>query len=782
MRAVAPSSLWLGLCLLILPSLRAQDLASKVATVLSQADNSTIDQVFALAQQLTIDLDDKQTDPARDAFMAAAGKHGDKARLCAAVAVQDLKNDTTYGKDLLELLTPIAKSKDDALRAAAIALLGEDRFYNTRILPEVRKLIESNCKDELVAPAVRIEAALALWHIGTSEQRAIAKTTLEQFIRSTDQDLRVRGALTLAELNVAAGEAWTILRSVQLQPNDLGRRARLYLKREEERRQFEAMLSKLAESKQPSSPTGGSEDAYRVLSELKMRIHANHVLGSTVKDDELMQYAAKGMLSGLDPHSTFFTSDEFQKFFFDLNREYGGIGAFVNFDQDNDFSVIRPIYSGPAYSAGLLSGDKILEVDGWETTGHTSDEIISRLKGRPDTSVTLKVFRPGWQEAQTMAIVRKEVHVPAVNWTMLPGEIAYLELVNFSANLSAELETALKDVMAKGAVGVVLDVRNNTGGFLTQARDVVEKFVKGKQLVVYTQGPAEKRRDYFTRDTATCALPLAVLTNDFSASASEITAGALQDLHRAVIIGERSFGKGTVQNMMPLASEPGERFEDLNDDGSFQEGEPYEDSNGNKKFDVGAHIKLTVAKYYLPSDRCPHREFDKNGKIVDPGWGVIPDTKIDLLENKPEDAWKNSAIFALLKKNVFRDYVKKNLAEQPDLFRVLAEGDGGDSNKYPDFDTFYTGLDTKLSKDDVRRWVRYEVRDRVSDLRKAVYPGSRALGDPQEDAQLQEAVRQLLKQQGKDIRDVAAYQNVLKIPLDETSASTKEEKKRTSLK
>ncbi|MEI6131173.1 MAG: hypothetical protein WCR59_13990, partial [Planctomycetota bacterium] len=141
-----------------------------------------------------------------------------------------------------------------------------------------------------------------------------------------------------------------------------------------------------------------------------------------------------------------------------------------------------------------------------------------------------------------------------------------------------------------------------------------------------------------------------------------------------------------------------------------------------------------------------------------------------------------SAIFALLKKNVFRDYVKKNLAEQPDLFRVLAEGDGGDSNKYPNFDTFYTGLDTKLSKDDVRRWVRYEVRDRVSDLRKAVYPGSRALGDPQEDAQLQEAVRQLLKQQGKDIRDVAAYQNVLKIPLDETSASTKEEKKRTSLK
>jgi hypothetical protein len=234
-----------------------------------------------------------------------------------------------------------------------------------------------------------------------------------------------------------------------------------------------------------------------------------------------------------------------------------------------------------------------------------------------------------------------------------------------------------------------------------------------------------------------------------------------------VIVGERTFGKGTVQNMMPLASDPGEQYEDLNDDGSWQEGEPYQDRNGNGKFDVGAHIKLTVAKYYLPSGRSPHREFDKDGRVVDPGWGVTPDFQIDLLENKPEDAWKNSAVFALLKKGVFRQYVKQNLPGNEVLFQQLAEGDGGDPQRYPGFDAFYRGLDTKLSPDDVRRWLRYEVRDAVSDLRGAVYPGQRAMGDPQEDAQLQEAVRQLLKQRGQDIRDVAAYRGVLKIPFDD---------------
>ena len=127
----------------------------------------------------------------------------------------------------------------------------------------------------------------------------------------------------------------------------------------------------------------------------------------------------------------------------------------------------------------------------------------------------------------------------------------------------------------------------------------------------------------------------------------------------------------------------------------------------------------------------------------------------------------------MLKTGAFREYVKKHLPGNEPLFRELAEGDAGDYQRYPDFDEFYDGLDTQLSKDDVRRWLRYEVRDQISDLRGAVYPGNRALGDPQEDAQLQEAVRTLLLETGGDIRDVAAYQNVLKIPFEDDDKSAK---------
>jgi hypothetical protein len=244
-----------------------------------------------------------------------------------------------------------------------------------------------------------------------------------------------------------------------------------------------------------------------------------------------------------------------------------------------------------------------------------------------------------------------------------------------------------------------------------------------------------------------------------------------------VIVGERSFGKGSVQNLFGLVTSPEESFEDLNGDMMWQEGEPYTDRNKNGKYDPGAHIKLTVAKYYLPSERCPHREYDKEGRIVDPNWGVTPDKVLDLLEYRAEDAWKNAAVYALLRDGVFRKYVREHMPGHERLFRELAEGDDGDAQRYPEFDAFYEKLETKLAKDDVRRWLRYEVRDQISDLRGAVYPGQRALGDPQEDAQLQEAVRTLLKDLGQDIRKIPAYTNVLKIPFDDKKTATSDVEK-----
>ncbi|MFM1871181.1 MAG: hypothetical protein RL398_603, partial [Planctomycetota bacterium] len=663
---IFPTSIFLAVAGIAAQVAVAQDLDRQLEPLAAQAEAAGMPRLYELADEAADLLPDGNPDRLRDAVMRVAGRGAvaDRVRLFGALVIRQLKTDATYGKDLLDLLTPVAAAKDEATRANAFSLLGDDRFFNARLLPDVRKLVLAACKDDLAPPLVRIEAALATWRVGTADERGTAKTTLEEFLQSNDRELRLRGALALGELNVEGGPAWGVLREMQHEPTDLGRRAQLLIKRAEERREFEQMVARMVER---SAPRAGGDGEYRVLDELRARIRAQHIQGSSFTDEELVEYAAKGMLMGTDPHSAYFTSDEFQKFFFELNREYGGIGAFVNFDQDGDFSIVRPIYSGPAYRAGLKSGDKILEIDGWETAGHTTDEIISRLKGRPESTVVIKWFRAGLQEAQELSIVRQQIAVPAVNWAMIPGDIGYIELINFSSNIGDELTTALNDVMKKGAVGIVLDVRNNTGGLLTQAREVVEKFVAGEKLVVYTEGPSERRRSYSTRDRAMCDLPVVVLTNKFSASASEITAGALQDHGRATIIGTRSFGKGSVQNLLPLRVDPAEQFEDLNDDGIWEEGEPYTDRNQNGKYDVGAHVKLTVAKYYLPSGRCPHREFDKEGRIVDPHWGVRPDKQVELLENKPEDAWKNSVIVGLLKKNVFREYVQKHLPGNEEL-------------------------------------------------------------------------------------------------------------------
>lgn len=763
----------LGILLCCAPA-GAQDLERAIRTQLGAADGAPVTQLFELGN-LLLDGAPDSDDAFKNALMAAIDGTSEKARLAAAVALKGLKEDSTYGKDLLAILEPLAGSDDDEVRAKALALLGDRRHFNTRVLPDVRKLVADNCRDELVPPLVRIEAALALWGVGSNEQRGLAKTTLQQFLRSSDRELEVRGALALAQINVESGRAWSVLREIKDDPTDFGRQAKLFLQRAEQRREFDRDLARLAERLHSAGaePVESTSD-YRLLDELKSRIRFTHVRGGEVTDQELLEFAAKGMLQGLDRHSTFFTSEEYKRFFFDLDREYGGIGAFVNFDQDGDFSIVRPIYSGPAYKAGLRSGDKILEVDGWETEGHTTDEIIPRLKGQPGTDVVLKVYRLGFQEPHDYTIQRAQISVPSVNWAMLPGDVGYIELITFSANISREIQVALDDLIDRGAKGLVLDVRNNTGGFLTKAVDVVEKFLPPGKLVLYTEGPAEDRRDYVTRrGRFTTELPLAVLTNNFSASASEITAGALQDHDRATIIGERTFGKGSVQNIIELESDPPEEFSDLNRDRAWQDGEPYKDRNNNGKYDAGSRIKLTVALYHLPSGRSPHRAFDKEGRIVDPNWGVIPDKQLDLLENKPEDAWKNSVVYSLLKKGVFRKYVQEHLPDNEELFRQLAEGDEGDTSRYPEFDAFYESLDTALSKDDIRRWLRYEIRDEVSDLRGAVYPGNRALGDPQEDAQLQEAVRTLLDQIGTDIREIAAYKNVLKIGFPDEKKSAK---------
>jgi C-terminal peptidase prc len=764
MRRPLPVSLLPALGLLIAPllapaALAQEGLDARVAGLLQRAEGIELDRIWEVSHEIS-GLD-AQDDALARALTSSAGKAGDRGRLVAGRALIDLSDGTSLGKDILATLQPVAASNDEAARAAAMGLLGTRGVFTRNVLTEAQDLLEKNTTSELAPPRVRIEAAKSLWTIGTDKQRSAARETLTKFLASTDRNLKIQGALALAEINTdSSGPGWEVLREIQDEPTPEGRLARSYLRFDAELRRAEHMLQRNLANAKPGEP---DPRGYQKLEEVIARIQAQHIQGDKIDRDFLIDNACRGMLHALDRHSSYFTSDEFKRFFFDLNREYGGIGAFVNFDRDDVFSIIRPIYSGPAYRAGLRSGDKLLEVDGWETAGHTSEEIIARLKGHPGTPVTVKMFRPGMEKPEDVVITREEIQVPSVNAEVLPGNIGYVELLTFGANTADELRAALTGLRDRGVEGLILDVRNNTGGYLVAAADVVDTLVAGRKRVVYTKSRNGVEEEYSTHDRAVMPdTPMVVLVNGYSASASEIVAGALQDLGRAVVVGTRSFGKGSVQSLIPVQSEPGEPFVDENGNGMRDDWEKYDDTNGNDEYDVGPRIKLTMARYYLPSGRTPNKEFDAEGKIVDPDWGIVPDQEVEMREFTPEDAWKTEPLRDLLKRNVFRDYVKAHIDAHKELLTQLAEGDGGDWTRYPDFEEFYTSLDTKLPRDDIRRWVRFAVRDAVADLRGQAFAGTQALGDPQEDVQLQEALRTLFGKLGRDIRDIAEYRDVLR--------------------
>jgi C-terminal peptidase prc len=760
--SAVPLSAWtLLLPLALVPALHAQDdLGARVAQLLRQADASPIDKVWGVSRDLS--QLPGQDDALARAITGSAGQLGNHGRLAAARALMDLAEGGAFGTEIYDTLLPVANGDDGAARAAAMLLFGNADAFTWRTLDKIRKLLKDNATSELRDPQVRVSAAKALWSVGDDADKTAALGTLQQFLKSTDRDLQIKGALALAEINSdSRSPAWGILREISSEPTPEGQLARTYLRLDQERRQFEMLLRRVDRS----AKGDGDSKRFGSLNEILDVLEEQHIRGDKFSQQYLLDSAAKGVLRSLDRHSAFFTSEEYQRFFFDLNREYGGIGAFVNFDQEGDFAITRPIYSGPAYRAGLRSGDKILKVGDWSTNGQTSDEIIHRLKGKPQTEVTISVFRLGWDEPKEVTIAREEIHVPSVSSEVLPGNVGYVELITFGNNTAEELRAALQEIKKKGVSSVVLDLRNNTGGYLVAARDVAELFLEGEKPIVETRSREGVDARYSTSGAAEIPdLPLAVLVNGASASASEIVAGALQYYDRAEIVGKRSYGKGSVQQLVPLTSERGERFDDVNKNGIRDEWEPFEDANQNGKYDVGPRLKLTVARYYLPDGRTPDKEVDEEGTVVNSDWGIVPDYEAEVREFEARDAWKNAELFEIFKSQALRDYVRSRMEAHKELFLQLAEGDGGDCSKYPDFEEFYAGLDTKLPRDDIRRWLRYTLRDEIADLRGRAFAGNRALGDHQEDGQLQEAVRVLLEKQGKDIRTLPEYAGVLKLP------------------
>jgi len=364
----------------------------------------------------------------------------------------------------------------------------------------------------------------------------------------------------------------------------------------------------------------------RVFSDVYARVKSDYV--EPVDDRELVENAIRGMVTGLDPHSAYLDPDEFKELRVGTSGEFGGLGIEVG--MENGFiKVIAPIDDTPAQRAGIKAGDLIIKLDDRPVKGMTLTEAVKIMRGKPGTRITLTIVREGEEKPLKITITRDIIRVKSVRQRMLEDGFGYVRISTFQSRTGDALHQAIERLRKEAGgklKGLVLDLRNNPGGVLNAAVAVSDAFLR-KGLIVYTEGRVEDSRLRFnaTPDDVLDGAPLVVLVNQGSASASEIVAGALQDHHRGIIMGQQTFGKGSVQTIIPL---------------------------GN-----GAALKLTTARYYTPSGRSIQAEGIKpdielpNVKIAEVEMPVEPIKEKDLshhLDNgkakqeKPEDARKES--------------------------------------------------------------------------------------------------------------------------------------------
>ncbi|MGO9598641.1 MAG: S41 family peptidase [Isosphaeraceae bacterium] len=365
-----------------------------------------------------------------------------------------------------------------------------------------------------------------------------------------------------------------------------------------------AMIGSLClcwQATQGAKPKDEMFELYGLFVDAVEKVEANYV--RPVSRRELLENALEGMLQSLDQHSSFINTNEWKQFRKQIEGKFGGIGIQVGIDQDTGrLRVIAPMVGTPAYESGVLAGDQIVEIDGHSTEGMSPDKAVDVLTGRPGTEVSLSVLHEGGEQPETVKITRAIIEVPSVSgdhrgpndqWDYMidkDKKIAYIRLSTFIQNTADELRKALVQLKDEGVRGLILDLRDDPGGLLSTAVEIADLFLeRGK--IVSTEGRNTIPKEFLAqKDSPFEELPLVVLINQNSASASEIVSAALQDNKRATIIGQRSYGKGSVQNILEL-----------------------EDGN--------SVLKLTVASYHRPNGDNIHRFRD--AKTTDK-WGVSP--------------------------------------------------------------------------------------------------------------------------------------------------------------
>lgn len=411
-----------------------------------------------------------------------------------------------------------------------------------------------------------------------------------------------------------------------------------------------------------SAREDGTYEQLKIFASVLDLIQRNYV--EDVDTKEIMYGAIQGMLSSLDPHSAFMKPEDFKELQIETKGSFSGIGIEISI-KDSVLTVVSPIEGTPAFKAGLKSNDKIVKINGKSTKNMSLIDAVKILRGKKGTKVEVTIYREGLTEYKDFTLTRDVIPIRSIKSMILEEGYGYVRITNFQDKTTKDLNKALEELaVKKGLKGLVLDLRNNPGGLLEQAVKVSDLFIDDG-LIVYTDGriPQQNMKFEATKGDEERKYPIVVLVNEGSASASEIVAGALQDHKRAIIVGKQTFGKGSVQTIIPV--------------------------------DDGAAVRLTTARYYTPSGRSIQAK------------GIAPDIEIDF-EIPKEKKQEEKSAFHFMKEKDLEGHLENEKEHESQPLKNKTEDDdrtkeNADSQKDTEVDEKEDNAAERLAKDNQLR-------------------------------------------------------------------------------